>query len=50
MNVFPSFRIPEGSSLANIESDSRSDSGGESPLEASQEVMNDVYKGVEKVG
>ena len=36
--------------LANLESDSRSDSGGEPPLEASQEVMNDVSKGVKKVG
>ena len=36
--------------LANLESDSRSDSGGEPPLEASQEGMNDVSKGVEKVG
>ena len=36
--------------LANLKSDSRSDSGGEPPLEASQEGMNDVIKGVEKVG
>ena len=35
---------------ANLESDSTSDSGGEPPLEASQEGTNDVSKGVEKVG
>ena len=35
---------------ANLISDSASDSGGEPPLEASQEGMNDVSKGVEKVG
>ena len=35
---------------ANLESDSASDSGGEPPLEASQEGMNNVSKGIEKVG
>ena len=35
---------------ANLKSDSASDSGGEPPLEASQEGMNDVSKGVEKAG
>ena len=30
--------------------DRQSDSSGEPPLEASQEVTNDVSKGVEKVG
>ena len=36
--------------LANLESDSRSDSGGEPPLEVLQEVTNDVSKGIERVG
>ena len=36
--------------LANLESDSGSDSGGEPPLEASQVGTNDVSKGIEKVG
>ena len=36
--------------LANLESDSGSDSGGEPPLEASQVGTNDVSKDVEKVG
>ena len=35
---------------ANLVSDSASDSGGEPPLEASQEGMNDVSRGIEKVG
>ena len=34
----------------NLESDSRSDNGGEPPFEALQEGTNDVSKGVEKVG
>ena len=39
-----------GKLLANLKSDSRSDSGGEPPFEASPEVTNDVAKGIEKVG
>ena len=35
--------------LANLESDTGSDSCGEPPLEASQEGTNDVSKGIEKV-
>ena len=42
--------FPEGSSPANLESDSGSDSGGEPPLEASQVGTKDVSKDVEKVG
>ena len=43
-------RVGRHLELANLESDSGSDSGGEPPLEAPQEGTDDVSKCLEKVG